>query len=411
MSIFNKTHQQPDDIVTDEKGQELIDFLYSKRKNIPEKYNHGLLLDYLADDKTDLLFSITTRGDGKTFNYLYLLAQLSIKYDFNTLIIVRHMEVRNAMLQQLCDVYDTCPDLDGGKFKFDLDADYIQCYYDHKPCFVIADLNNANDLKNFSAVLRKCNLTLYDEFLAVGAEYSNQEFNKFKTIFETMDRAEIKPMNYTNHRRKALFLANPVDFTSEFLSVWDMYHMLESQPMNTIQRHRNICIERRKNEAPHEVKNSRIFEGIGENESLTGEFHINNYRIQEPDKTLPKITIKTVDKYINIYLGSKPILDVVAYEEHYQFNTELEDNIEDSTYLKDNYYNDSAKRKHDKGRYLYANQFSKSYILENFPTLNLTRIIKRSDIKGVTNQENQDLIFKNAEKESIKARLLRDYLL
>ena len=62
MSIFKK----------ESKEDQLIKYLNKCRKNIPEKYNHGLLLDYLCDDRVDLLFSITTRGDGKTFNYLYL---------------------------------------------------------------------------------------------------------------------------------------------------------------------------------------------------------------------------------------------------------------------------------------------------------------------------------------------------
>lgn len=116
------------------------------------------------------------------------------------------------------------------------------------------DLNNANDLKNYSAVLRHANLIMYDEFLAVGGEYAPHEFDKFKTIFETMDRSLIPPMEYTNNRRKAIFLANPVDFSSEFLAQWQMYHYLESQPMNTIKVYKNMAIERRKNDKPHETK-------------------------------------------------------------------------------------------------------------------------------------------------------------
>lgn len=400
----------PEPIETDSKGEELINYLNEVRKNIPDKYNHGLALDYLADNKTDLIFSITTRGDGKTFNYLYLLAKLAEKFEFQTIILVRHMEVRNAMLAQLQDVYNTFDDLTYSELHLELQPDYVEVQYKGKTCFIVCDLNNANDLKNFSAVLRKANLTLYDEFLAVGGEYTNNEFAKFKTIFETMDRAETPAMEYTNHRRKAIFLGNPVDFSSEFLSVWNLFHMLEIQPMNTIQRHKNVVLERRRNEVPHETKNSRIFDGVGENESITGNFKVNSYHIKEPDTTKPKITVKLFDKYLNIYLEDTPVLEVTAYEDDYSFNTELEDNTDKSQFIKDSFYNDSGKRAFSKGRYNFANQFSKSFILENYPNLNIKRIIKKS---GKLEQDvlPTEQIFNESSKDALKKRLLREYLL
>ena len=68
-----------------DKGKELHKELAAIRKNIPDKYNQVLMLDYLDDPDVDLMFSITTRSDGKTFNYLYALAELNIKFDFTTL--------------------------------------------------------------------------------------------------------------------------------------------------------------------------------------------------------------------------------------------------------------------------------------------------------------------------------------
>ena len=62
-------------------GNKLKKELEKIRKNIPEKYNQVELLDQLYNDNIDLLFSITTRTDGKTFNYLYALARLSLKFD------------------------------------------------------------------------------------------------------------------------------------------------------------------------------------------------------------------------------------------------------------------------------------------------------------------------------------------
>lgn len=393
---------------TDKNSMKLINYLDKCRKNIPDKYNQGELLNFLADDKTDLLFSITTRGDGKTFNYLYLLAKLAIKFKFRTLILVRHMEVRNAMISQIEDVFDTFKDFDVKKFEYFLQPDFVTIKYGTETPFIIADLNNANDLKNYSSVLRKCNLTLYDEFLAVGGDYAYKEFDKFKTIFETMDRAEIEPMEFTNHKRKALFLGNPVDFSSEFLSVWKMFHMLETQEMNTIQRHNNITIERRKNVAPQKNKNSKIFENIGENESLTGKFKLNNFHIKEPKNTLPKITVKLKDKFLNIYLDDPLILEVSAYEDKYTFNTEIEDNIKNSTYIKSSYYSDSGERYFAKDKYNFANNFSKKYLLENYSNLNIKRIVKRVPIN---NEKVEEQTFKRATHEALKDRLIREYFL
>ena len=171
-----------------DKGKELHKELAAIRKNIPDKYNQVLMLDYLDDPDVDLMFSITTRSDGKTFNYLYALAELNIKFDFTTLVIVRHMEIRNAMFAQIRDVYETMDDLNIKLFNMSIDMDYIKINYGEKTPFIICDLNNANDLKNYSAVLKKANIILYDEFLAVGGEYAPSEFAKWKVIFETIDR-------------------------------------------------------------------------------------------------------------------------------------------------------------------------------------------------------------------------------
>lgn len=397
MGLFNKS--------TKEK---YLDYLEKIRKNIPEQYNQVKLLDQLANDKVDLLFSITTRGDGKTFNFLYALAKLSEKFDFSTIVLVRHLEVRSAMLQQIVDVYDTFKDLNRDSFNYRITPDYIKCTYGEKTPFIICDLNNANDLKNYSSVLRHANLTLYDEFLAVGGDYAPHEFDKFKTIFETMDRAEVPAMKYTNDRRKAIFLANPVDFSSEFLATWKMYHALESQKMNTIKVYKNIAIERRRNQNTQTTKNNRIFTS-GTNESVLGKFHVNNWQIKEPKIATRKVTIKTLDKFINIYMENTPILDVTAYESEYQYNTELSDNSEESTYLRDSYYNDNFYKKYEKDNFYFANYFSKRYILENYPTLNMNRIY-RQNIK-IDSIEEQDKTRKETNLNSLKHRLLEQYLL
>lgn len=378
------------------------------RKNIPDKYNQVLLLDQLSNDKVDLLFSITTRTDGKTFNYLYALAKLSETFDFTTIIIVRHMELRGAMLAQITDVYETMKDLNEGDLYPNVNLEYIQVMYKDKTPFIIVDLNNANDLKNYSSVLKKANLILYDEFLAVGGQYADHEFLKFKTIFETMDRGTIPSMEYTNNRRKALFLGNPVDFGSEFLSYWKLYQYLENQPMNTIKVYKNIAIERRKNKVAQKNKNNRIFENSN-NESITGDFNINNWAIKEPKDLDKKIVIKTLDKYIVIHLEKKPVLEVTQLQKNYSYNTDLKGNSENSTYLKQSYYNDNFIKKYNRKLFNFANQYSKDYILNNYPKLKLTKIINEQTAQTQT-IEAQDKQRKENNLTLLKKRLFSQYL-
>lgn len=376
------------------------------RKNIPEKYNQVELLNELYNNKVDLMFSITTRTDGKTFNYLYALAKLSDKFDFTTIIIVRHMELRGAMIAQIRDVYETMSDLNEGDLYPVINSEYVEIAYQERTPFIILDLNNANDLKNYSSVLRKANIILYDEFLAVAGQYTDHEFLKFKTIFETMDRGYNPNMDYTNGRRKAIFLGNPVDFGSEFLAYWKLYEYLESQPMNSIKVYNNIAIERRRNKVAQVNKNNRIFNS--DNESVTGDFKINNWAIKSPKSNDKKIAIKTIDKYIVIHLEKIPILEVTQVEDNYIYNTDLVNNREGSTYLKSTYYNDNFVKKYNRGLFRFANQFSKDYILNNYPTLKITKIINEQSQVIPTFKEQEKQI-EQSNINLIKQRLFMQY--
>ena len=388
-------------------GNKLKKELEKIRKNIPEKYNQVELLDQLYNNKIDLLFSITTRTDGKTFNYLYALAKLSLKFDFTTIIIVRHMELRGAMLAQIRDVYSTMDDLNEGDLYPAINSEYVEVNYKEQTPFIILDLNNANDLKNYSSVLKKANIILYDEFLAVGGQYTDHEFLKFKTIFETMDRGYNDNMNYTNGRRKAIFLGNPVDFGSEFLAYWKLYEYLELQPMNTIKCYNNIAIERRRNQVAQENKNNRIFNN-GENESITGTFKINNWAIKQPKTNDKRIIIKTLEKYLVINLEKIPVLEITQNEENYKYNTDLVDNSKNSTYLKASYYNENFPKKYIRGEYRFANQYSKDYILQNYPTLKINKIIKEN-IAITPSFKEQEKEIDEENLKLLKQRLFMQY--
>lgn len=120
------------ELIKKNKNKKLLKELDKIRKNIPDEYNQVKLLNYLCDDKVDLLFSITTRGDGKTFNFIYALAKLSEAFDFTTIIIVRHMEIRSAMIQQIDDVYRTMDDFNINNFNYRLNMDYAKSLTERK---------------------------------------------------------------------------------------------------------------------------------------------------------------------------------------------------------------------------------------------------------------------------------------
>lgn len=376
------------------------------RKGIPEKYNQLEFMNYLDDEDVDMLISITTRGDGKTYNVLRALALLHDSLKFCTLIITRHSELKQAMITQIRDIYYNDKTLDNKSVNVMYDLNLCQIYYHDDLTFLIVDLNNADDLKYYRAMLKKCNVALYDEFLSVGGDYAPNEYVKFKTIFETMDSDETEAMSYTNHLRKVILLANPVDWSSEFLARYNLYKALETQPVNTVQKHGNIVLERRRNNKAQATKNNRLFD---EDESVTGEFKYNSWQLKDPKTTTLPIIIKTSDRYIYMFIEDKPILSVRAIADAYKFNTSLADNKNDSIYLKASYYKDNFYKKYTKDYFYFENAFSKEYILQNYPTLDFIKIIKQSSTYEPTT-ENINKQLKQDEFTTMINKIARSYM-
>lgn len=393
MSIFNNQSKYQKELAKIKKG-------------IPKKYNQLEFMNYLDDEDVDLLVSITTRNDGKTYNVLRALALLHDSLKFCTLIITRHSELKSAMITQIRDIYFNDKELDNKSVNVMFDLNLCQIYYHDELTFLIVDLNNADDLKYYRAMLKKCNVVLYDEFLSIGGDYAANEYKKFKTIFETMDSDETDAMQYTNHLRKAIFLANPVDWNSEFLARYNLYKALETQPINTVQKHGNIVLERRRNNQAQATKNNRLFD---EDESITGEFKYNSWQLKEPKSTTLPIIIKTVDRYIYIYVEDKPILSVKPIAESYSFNTDLADNKKESIYLKKGYYKDSFYKKYTKDYFYFENAFSKEYILQNYSTLDFIKILKQSN-QDKNSTENIDKRIKQDEFKTMINNIARSYL-
>lgn len=381
------------------------------RKTIPEKYNQLNFLDFLTDDDVDAIFSITTRSDGKTYGTLTALAILAAELGITTTIIVRHYDLRKAVVSNLSDIYQNKKFFDNRKMAFFFDTDIVTVTYNNQDSFYIVDLNSAGDLKNYSTKLSNATLTLYDEFLAIGGDYSSNEFLKFRTIFETMDRGEKDSLKYTNNRRKAIFLANPVDFSSEFLDAFDLYRPIANQELGTIKKYDNIVLEMRKNVNGQENKNNRLFKHVNNNESITGKFTVNDWQLKTPQETDFNFVVKTKDKFLVVFCGQSVIIRVQGYmPKHYIYNTDIKDNSDSSIYLDpEKYYREDMYRLYNKGKLFFANPFSKEYVLMNYPLLDIVKLAKKQ--KNNINEINtQEAIFNESQETRFKKALLTKFL-
>ena len=61
-----------------------------KTKYLPKEYNQLELLDQLTNKDIDWYISVTSRGDGKSFNYIGCMAYLCYYLEFGCTLLVRH---------------------------------------------------------------------------------------------------------------------------------------------------------------------------------------------------------------------------------------------------------------------------------------------------------------------------------
>ena len=116
------------------------------KKGIPKKYNQLEFMNYLDDKDVDLLVSITTRNDGKTYNVLRALALLHDSLKFCTLIVTRHSELKSAMITQIRDIYFNDKELDNKSVNVMFDLNLCQIYYHDELTFLIVDLQLSSSI-------------------------------------------------------------------------------------------------------------------------------------------------------------------------------------------------------------------------------------------------------------------------
>lgn len=376
-----------------------------RMKYIPERYNQIYLLDELCNDDIDHYISISNRTDGKSFNYIHAFLNLAISFNIKLSFFSRNTMLRVSYQTLIEEIIDWSPILNAEDFQFIRTQYYVTLRYKKEDIAVLSALNDATEIKYFSNYLKHFPIMIYDEFLALESDYLSDEFERLKTIYESIDRVANRP--YIN-KPKIFYFGNAVNFESPILHGLNLFNILEKHPMNTYKIYDNVMLEMNKNENANEDRNIRAFKS--EDDSMTtGQFERNDYNVasnseREHIKRNPrKFYVKLRDNYLSVRFNRNTFLIILSIENRmsddydYIFNMLLKDNKEGSQYLNENYYNDRQYKKIDKGFYLFDNNFSKNFITNDFIELKSLRINKL--IREYLKNETPDLESKEKEKQ------------
>ena len=371
-------------LFTSEKEEYAYYLKEYKEKFLPSEYNQLELLDHLCDEDLDHYLSITTRGDGKSFNYISAVGYLGYHLDMGCTLLVRHFTLQVKMRELVEDILQTIRWCNFGiDYHVRNTPDYIIISIGDKDVFLITDINNASDLKQSSSVLKNFPIILYDEFLTLGDDYCTNEYEKIRTIYKSIDRVKDRPYIKTP---KCIYLANPVNFDSPLLPSLNIYNQLQTQPINTMKKYNNVLLELRRNDSRNDGKNTRAFPDKYDSD-VTGEFEFSNYQLITEEQYL---TIFQRSKSVKVKLDNKLMLHFIKYNSTMVLSIERSDNTEeycinlyDETetckYLKDRYYNPDFVSKYEKGLFKFKDAFSKKYIQKdtNLMSINLYKLLPR----------------------------------
>lgn len=354
-----------------------------RKKYIPKEYNQLLWIDELTKDTIDVYLSITNRGDGKSFNTIGACLKMGYDLDLKPIFIVRHWELQTLFRNLIDNVVETLGFWEVENLWYVNQQDYIIIGYEDKEIGLIADINNASDLKFSSFKLKEFPLMVYDEFLALDDDYVPNELQKIKTIYQSIDRVKQKDRPF-GIKPKMILLANPINFNSPVLEWLDFYSLIEKHKMNTIKQYGNKLIELRQNEQVNKNKNTSIFD-VENDSNFTGMFEINHHNLISKElfdkiksEVCPSVIKLESDKYINFYVWNGNYVIDITSKGVYQYCLNLEDRKDDVIYLYPNkYFNDTFHNKYRKDIIKFTNTFSKNYIYNNpnYMDLNLFKLI------------------------------------
>ena len=380
-----------------------------REKYLPEEYNQLELLDELLNPEIDHFMSITTRGDGKSFNYISAIAYLCYHLNMGVTLLVRHFTLQDKMKELVEDIFQTIGWFDFNEYyHFRTTSDYIIISIGDKDVLLITDINNASDLKQSSAVLKNFPIMLYDEFLTLTDDYCKNEYEKIRTIYKSIDRVKDRPYIKTP---KCIYLANPVNFDSPLLPSLKIYNQLQTQEINTIKQYRNVLLELRRNDSRNDGKNTRAFPDEYDSD-VTGQFEFSNYKLIPEDQYLKifqhskSVKIKLPEKMMLHFIenNGKMVISIERSDNTEQYCLELTDEKENCQFLTEKYYKQSFVKKHEKGLFEYKDSFSKTFVQRDIQLMqiNLFKLIPSS--KTVSTDETYIRVKHNEELKRLFAK-------
>lgn len=394
--FFNPTEEQ--------RYKKLIETF--RENHIPEKYNQVKLLDELNNPEIDHYMSISNRTDGKSINYIHTLLYIAYEYDLGLTLITRNMMLRASYQDLIEDIIEISDIFDRSDITFIRSQYYVRVDYKGRNLAIITDLNNATELKNFSNFLKKYPIIVYDEFIALETDYLPDEWQRLKTIYESIDRIEEYPLI---KKPKLFYLGNAVNFDSPILHGLKIFNILENHPMNTARIYKydfNVMLEINRNENANETRNTRAFGG-GDDAMSTARFESNSHNVATDNdrnhvKHNPRVIyVKVKNDYIKIWFNADTLNTIISVEHSiddiYQYNLLLKDNRESSQFLNGKYFDENHIKRIDRGDYLFDNKFSKDYITSDFNGLNELRINKL--IRETLRKDNESIEVISKERQ------------
>ena len=402
----------------DTEVKEYQTLLEKHRQTIPEEYNQIELCNELMNKDLDFYISISNRSDGKSFNYVGFFIKLAIEKGIGFMLVSRHFTLRYAYQELVDEIVSEMKGVNFNHIYYDKNDDYIKIGYKEDYIGIITDLNNATDLKYHSATLKYFPIIIYDEFLALEGDYLTDEWEKLKTIYQSIDRNKDE-IPFITHP-KIFLLGNAVNFSSPILANLDIFNYLQNHKINTTRQYNNILIELRKNKNVNDKKNLRAFDSSND-AMTTAEFNFNDYQLTSPNdmqyiqKNSNFFFIKTEFGYLKIIFNVSDLrtdIKYVPYVEDYQFCTQIDDVKKDVIYLDDKYYDYDSHHKqyYKKGSFItFDNAYSKQFVLDNpdLIALRIKKVIKKYFKTQQTVEPDIDKIYEDNYIERSKRAILK----
>lgn len=397
--------------------KEFQNLLEKHRRTIPDEYNQIELCNELMNKDLDFYISISNRSDGKSFNYVGFFIKLAIEKGIGFMLVSRHFTLRYAYQELIDEIVDNMKGLNFNHVFYEKNDDYIKVGYKEDYIGIITDLNNATDLKYHSATLKYFPIIIYDEFLALEGDYLFDEWEKLKTIYQSIDRNKDE-IPFISHP-KVFLLGNAVNFSSPILANLDIFNYLQNHKINTVRQYDNILIELRKNDNVNNKKNLRAFDSTND-AMTTAQFNFNDYQLTSTNdlKYIQKDSdffyIKTDLGYLKIIFNVNDLrtdIKFVPYVEDYQFCTEIDDVKSDVIFLDEKYYDydNHHKQYYKKGSFItFDNAYSKQFVLDNpdLIALRIKKVIKRYFKTRQTIEPDIDKIYEDNYIQRTKRAIL-----